>query len=228
MVPHQLHVNLMFSFGIQGVKKMSSILSSPMNIESYEKNQELFDSAYELYQSDLKDRDNRPQLFGKFLYIDEVTAQQGKDRGFWHVASIGEDDAKFDMYPCVNHISHARCDFQCNPNHTANFLSNDNSIPCIYRAHKIIWIREIILLANINRKHPNLRVWKQKSKRGGDTRLLIRYLDSGVDFIIIFSVVYDNKKRDIRMYKLITAYPVVLKSYKRRFEKEYNESLKKK
>jgi hypothetical protein len=203
---------------------MTNILSTPLNVLAAAP-QELFEQSYQIYINDLKNRDNRPNLLGKFLFIDESSGAHGKDRGFWHLASIGEDDSKFDMYPCQNHEAYTICSYLCESGHKDNFLKDDNSIPCIYRAHKINWVREIINLVNCNPSHPNIRIWKQKTK--SDSRLKIRYLNNEIDYVLIFAIVYNERRNDIRMYKLITAYPVVLKSYKRRFDKEYEEEKKK-
>jgi hypothetical protein len=204
---------------------MDDSLSTPINVVTTDP-QELFEKSYQIFVEELKNRDSRPLLFGKFLYINERAGAQGKDEGFWHLASIGEDDTKFDMFPCQNHESHSICNYLCEADHEENYLKEINSIPCIYRAHKINWVKEIIDLASSEPSHPNIRIWKQKTK--WDTRLKIRYVNKHIDFILIFAIVYNEKRDDIKMYKLITAYPVVLKSYKRRFDREYEEEKKKK
>jgi hypothetical protein len=204
---------------------MNHSLSTPINVVAVSP-RAIFERSYEIFVDELKDKANRPKLFGKFLYIDERVGGQGKEEGYWHLASIGEDDTKFDMYPCQNHEAYSMCDYLCEAEHKDNFLRGINSIPCIYRAHKINWVKEIIELANRDPDHPNIRIWRQKTKR--DKRLKIRYINTHIDYVLIFAIVYNDKRSDIRMYKLITAYPVVLKSYKKRFDREYEEEQEKK
>lgn len=202
-----------------------------MDIEHYEDEQTIFADSYSLFCKKLLDRDNRPELLGRFIFIDESQIQ-GREDGFWHIASIGEDfddkkaDYKFDMYPCQNHVAYEKCIYKCEINHPENYLREINSIPCIYRAHKINWVWDIINLVNENRNHENLYIWRKKHHKSGDKRLFIRYLDEVIDYIIIFQIVYNKEKNDIRMYKFITAYPVVMKSYKAQFDKDFNKYAK--
>jgi len=196
-------------------------LSKPIPIPDGDDANELFNIAYTAFCMEIVHKETRPTLFGKFIYIDTKKTLDGeKMDGFWHVASIGVDDSKYDMYPCYNDNTYVKCIYRCKINNPNNFLKYYNSIPCLYRADKVRWIKEIIELANQNNKHKNLKIWKQKRKNG-DKHLLIRYINESVDYVIIFKINYKNNKESY--YRLITAYPVVLKSYKRRFDKEYQQ-----
>ncbi|RKD22384.1 hypothetical protein SAMN02745883_00773 [Caminicella sporogenes DSM 14501] len=56
-------------------------------------------------------KDNRPNLFNKFIYFDAKPSYDNKAKAFWHIASIGEDDLKnennqkYDMDPCCNDVA---------------------------------------------------------------------------------------------------------------------------
>ncbi|RKD22468.1 hypothetical protein SAMN02745883_00677 [Caminicella sporogenes DSM 14501] len=199
---------------------MKHNLTLPIDVRKYDNDKQFFDEAYNIFQMELQARYNRPNLFNKFIYIDEKVKYDNKPNGFWHISSIGEDDTKYDMYPCCNDITNGLCKYMCDFGHPENFLKDDNSIPCIYRACRIKWVREIIELANNNKNHPNLRIWQHKNQRTKEKTLKIRYLNGCIDYIIIFKISYKNS--DIYCYRLKTAYPVVLKSYKKRFDREYN------
>jgi hypothetical protein len=207
---------------------MDTLLGVPIDINKYDDVMEVFEEAHALFSEQIINRDNRPKLFGRFIYFDETKKIQDKEDSYWHIASIGEDDYKYDMYPCQNHIAQMRCKFQCNSDHPDNFLRSYNSIPCLFRAHKINWIKNIIDLANQDSNHPNLKIWKKEHKKPREKRLFIRYLNPPIDYVLIFTIVYTPNKNDIKYYKFITAYPVVLKSYKRQFDKDYERYLQKK
>lgn len=186
----------------------------------------VFEEAYAVFEAELKDKDARPRLRERFVFIDFDDEFLGKSRAFWHIVSIGADDSKYEKLPCAGDPAAAFCTYQCDPDHEENFLREENSIPCCFRACRIRWIREILNLANENPPMPLLRVWKQRNQRTGENNLLIRFTENEVDYVVIFRVCY--KHGDIYMYQLMTAYPVVLPGYKRRFDKEYENYCRKK
>ncbi|MBO0962459.1 hypothetical protein J1P26_22455 [Neobacillus sp. MM2021_6] len=202
---------------------MSHSLNEQIVMDPSKSDYDILEESFRLYELEIKNRQKRPELFGRQVYINVNPGPDGKDYGFWHIASIGEDDTKFDMFPCENHIAHRICRYKCDSEHQDNFLQEINSVPCIYRAHRVNWIKEIIDLANKDRNHPNLRIWQQAGKKG--KRLLIRFIneDVSMDYVLVFQIEYKPNKSDIRWYRLITGYPVVLKSYKKRFNKEFLE-----
>lgn len=205
---------------------MTFHLSPPIDVSQKDMAQ-IFDESYAVFQLEINYRHTRPNLFDKFIYIDaNYSYEPEKVNCFWHISSIGVDHYKYDMYPCSNDAANGECHFMCDINHENNFLKDINSIPCIYRASRIKWVRQIINLANINPKYANLRIWRQYNSKTKEHNLLLRYIDRHIDYVIIFNISY--KGRDIYCYRLTTAFPVVLKSYKKRFDKEYSEYIKKK
>ncbi|WP_425059351.1 hypothetical protein SCACP_40390 [Sporomusa carbonis] len=200
-------------------------LSLPLDPANYDPIDDLFEDAYKIFVVQLKYQDKRPTLFGKRIFIDSTGTQDGKTRGFWHIASIGADDNKYDMFPCVNDKCNGTCKYKCDVDHCDNILKDDNSVPCLYRANKITWVKELIELATQNKFHPNLRVWEHIDKKTGHKDLLIRYVSEYIDYVLIFKIDRASKNYP---YRLKTAFPIVLKSYKYRYDKEYDEFIQKK
>lgn len=198
------------------------MLPAPIDVNKYKDDNEVFDVAYDIFCKDLQNRDVRPNLFGKFIYINERMGERGKSKGYWHIASIGADDSKFDMDPCVNDATNRMCRFLCDVDHEENYLREDNSIPCLYRACKINWIRKIIELANNDKYNQKLKVWIWKDRETKEKTLKIRYIDieNRIDYVVIFAIKYKNNNN---YYLLKTAFPVVLKSWRRRFDYEYKK-----
>jgi len=207
---------------------MEMILKQPLNPLEYEELNDLFDDAYTVFQVELNLRDNRPTLFGKRIFIDATSEIDGKIIGFWHAASNGPaEDSKFEMLPCANDDAIGKCIFECNMDHPENFLKDTNRTPCIYRACRVGWISQIIRIADSCKKPNTIIVWTSDNQRG-EKFLNLRYRCGSIDYIVIFKISYKNK--EIVCFRLITAYPIVLRRYKRRYEKECRDfdALKKK
>lgn len=193
-------------------------ISSPLDPSEFITDEKLFEESYKIFEKELRLLENRPQLLGENIYIDcKDFADDGKELSYWHICSIGADDSKFDMYPCLNDTVKNICQYQCEVEHEENFLKDRNSIPCLYRASKIFWIKEIIELANQDQENENIRIWKTKDKQAHDN-LLIRYVTATIDYVIIFVIQKPGSKY---LYRLKTAFPIVLKSYKKRYDREY-------
>lgn len=199
-----------------------------------EKSQEIFDEAYNklekfLYKSKTEDKIifNDLKINGKRLFIDGRESIEEKIIPFWHLASQGKDELKYDMYPCENHELKKFCVQKCEFDTEDNFLKDIGRIPCIYRASKIQTFIDVIRLYNENPNDPRIQKWTIKEKDG--KHLKIRFIDKqkDIDYIIIMRINYCKGMTDISQYRLITAYPVIMKSYKRRFDREYRENGKK-
>lgn len=195
-------------------------------ITDIKKQELIIDEAYLFYKQFFLDRETRPKIKGNFIYMNESLIEN-KENGFWHISSIGEDETKFDSFPCNNDILSTECIFQCDSDHEDNFLKKINSIPCVYRANRIPVLLHVINLYNDGNKD-NIMSWIQNKKGTSDKNLMIRYKDKLIDYILIFRINRDKKSGKLNNYQFVTAYPVVLKSYKRRFDGEYKEFLTKK
>lgn len=198
-----------------------------------EKSKEIFDEAYSklekfLYKTKTKDEIifNDLKINGKRLFIDGRESIEEKIIPFWHLASQGKDELKYDMYPCENHELKKFCVQKCEFDTEDNFLKDIDRIPCIYRASKIQTFIDVIKLYNENSNDPRIQKWTIKEKDG--KHLKIRFIDKqkDIDYIIIMRINYCKGMTDISQYRLITAYPVIMKSYKKRFDREYKENVK--
>lgn len=181
---------------------------------------DIFQKGYEIFCDDLLKRENRPLLLGRTIYIDEKQLYDGKANGFWHCSSMGKDDTKFDQDPCENDITKKYCKYRCNIECESNFLKEEGRIPCVYRANRIVWIRKIIDLVNQGKLN-FIKIWKCINKRTRSKDLKIWYDDGIISYVLVFQIRYNENKSDIKKYVLKTGYPVVLKSYKRRFQREF-------
>ena len=177
------------------------VLPAAIDPTSYTSINDLFDDSYSIFQQELYK--NRPNLFDRYIFINVDSTCDGKVEGFWHIASIGADHFGSDTYPCCKDITSGYCLFLCDVDHSDNFLKDSNSVPCIFRASKIQWVKYIIELAN--GKNHLTQVWKVKNKRKGQSDLCLRYIEGHIDYVIIFTIVYNDKKNDIKYYRLKTA-----------------------
>ena len=204
-----------------------------MNENSYyltPSGEKILDDAYELFLNNIYTTlDSGEKTFkditinGKRVFIDMNKEIEGKSLTFWHLASQGTSETKYDMFPCENHLAKAECTTKCDYLSQNNFLSDYNRIPCIYRAEKISYLFKTINVYNQNNKDSRIKYWT--IKEDDCKHLKIRYTDKFMDYIVIFKIQYKPDKTDISQYRLITSYPIVLKSYARRFNREYNNYL---
>lgn len=181
----------------------------------------IIEDSYNNFKSSMIDRDTRPMLLGKTIYINERVLYDGKENGFWHCSSMGENDTKFDQDPCENDKTKKLCKYKCDINSKDNFLKEDRRIPCVYRADKNIWVRKIIDLVN-DKKIEHIKIWKYKDNKKKKSDLKIWYDDGDISYILIFEIKYKEDKSDILKYIFKSAYPVVLRSYRFRFLREYD------
>lgn len=198
----------------------------------FAKNIEIFDEANRklekfLYKTKTENKIefNDLKIKGKRLFIDGKISVEEKILPFWHLASQGKDELKYDMFPCENHELKRICVTECDFESESNFLKEFDRIPCIYRASKIQTFIDIIELFNNNPQDPRIQTWTVKEN--GGKNLKIRFIDKeqDIDYIIIMKINYTEGMRDISQYRLVTAYPVIMKSYKKRFDREYKTYL---
>lgn len=201
-----------------------ALLEAIIQIQEDEKYESIFEKTYAVYEEELKNRGNRPKLMGKFIFINEMAEDDGKDNAFWHISSIGADDSKFDSYPCNNHICYQKCKFLCEVEHEENHLKDRNSVPCIYRSICMPLIKILIEMVNQKDENPNLKVWESINSKTKEKSFCIRYesQQEGIDYIIIFAKKGGKTGKDV-FYTLKTAFPISLKSFKKRFNREYDK-----
>lgn len=187
-----------------------------------------FDSNYERTHSFFKTEliENSKYLNGYPVVVNDSFIA-GIEEIFVHLITLGDEDAKFDMYPCQNHQTSTWCKTKCNqysgganrygfPN-GSDFIAN--RVECVYRAYHLPYLPYIIDCVNNGDEVDKISMWEIPNKKNKRySRLHIRYQDETIDYIVFLDINYNHEKP---FYSLISGYPVVLKSYKRRFDKEY-------
>lgn len=186
----------------------------------------IIESAYMYFKKIFLNKEIRPTIDGKFIDINEKIKVADKQFGFWHSCSIGDDESKFDMLPCNNDLLSTECLYMCKSD-SNNVLYYHSRIPCIYRANRFPILNECIQLYN-ERNTCKIKWWIQNNKDKDTENLMIRYIDKLYDYVAVFRIIRDISSGQVQKYSLTTSYPVVLKSYKRRYDKEFLEFSSKK
>lgn len=83
-------------------------------------------------------------------------------------------------------------------------------------------------MVNQKSQSPNLKVWESINNNTKEKSFCIRYesQQEGIDYIAIFAKKGGKNGKEV-FYTLKTAFPVSLKSYKRRFKREYENYIEK-
>lgn len=188
--------------------KLSDPLTMTGNFE------ESLNSAYNYFSENIYDRNKRPILFGKSIFVEAHEIIEERPAGFWHIVSL-EDKHHFNkVLPCTNDSSIAVCEQNCNTKQhmvSIQYGAEDRSI-CLYRASRIPWIVDIIQLANSG--DSEVDIWLKPGNNKRSDKLYLRYNHDGADYIVIFSA-------EKRFYRIISAFPVFYVSEKADFDKDY-------
>lgn len=202
-----------------------------INILEYDTIDDFIEYAYSLFQLRFRNSDRRIMFRNRPIFIDYTELHEEKSITFWHIASLEGDDSynKYTQYPCQNTFSIGNCDSMCNINGDKCFyIKNTPRIVCIYRASFINFVYEIIKLCNEKSEFIQT-IDSVRNVRGKRTkRIILRYKDKYYDYVIIFEPKYTEGKKDIKNYKLITAYPVFNKDDIFELDKKWKEQSSKK
>lgn len=195
--------------------KSKSILSSPISYDGNDFRDKMHDALNHFSDIFLK-KEVKPKINNKDIFF-EMSKKGPRfvlkyPIAFLHLISIDEI-SKYNLFPCYNDIAYENCENQCHDSQMTEFRIINRS-ECLYRLNRIHWIKEIIDLANKN--HSLITKWEEKKKnqKGYDKQLFIRYNCGLDDYIIILN---DRPKKNDYFFK--TAYPVVNKSTKRKFDR---------
>jgi len=107
--------------------------------------------------------------------------------------------------------------------------SNMNRKGCIYRCSRILWLKDVIELANNN--DVNIQTWvtpQYRKQNGKSKRKFIRYIrfqHNTVDYVILLEE--QRRNQQIKQYWFISAYPVTKRELKRTLSLGFGESFKK-
>lgn len=191
--------------------RVSSKLS-PIKKVSDEKFEDIIEDAYEVFRTEFMDKEKRPRLFNKFIFIDFKYWFDNKADCFWHLVSLHETE-RFGVFPCENNISEVVCKENCiSKIKQVRIKNNQLRDLCIFRMLRIQWVMDIVKLAD--KKDENTKVWIK------DDKLHIRYQHEDVDYVVIL---LNAKNR----YQLISAFPVFYINKKKQFDNDYNNYIKK-
>lgn len=204
----------------------SSKLSTLLPLKYSSSFHDNIDCLYKYFQDEIMDQKTRKRLFGEFIFIDCNRWTKHKNDLFWHIISLHKNE-RFNILPCNNCISYSLCpDDNCiNMNEKITLNSGENRNICLYRGVRIVWINDIIELANNG--DPDIMIWKEDIKdKKYNKKVYIRYKKNNIDYAVVFEERYrrDGKIRD---YFLITAFPTFYINKKKTFDKSYIEYMKK-
>ena len=189
----------------------SSKLSLPIDITD-KCFKEIVEKAYEVFKSQLMDKESRVKLKGKFIFIDFSQWIDYKAEMFWHLISLDKNE-RFGVFPCENNMSDNICKMNCKDGLINVTLKNGQVRNiCLYRACRIAWITEIINLAN--KKDESIMIWEKDNKKH------IRFKHQDVDYVIILDI---NRGK----CQLISAFPVFYINKKLTFNNDYEEYVRK-
>lgn len=205
-----MKINLIYLYGSRGgnIMRISSELSPLIDISMTKNIDNIIDITYNEFKSKFMIKENRPKLFGKFIYVNFQNWIECKSEMFWHFISLNEIE-KFGVFPCENSISDNVCNGNC-MNRIKQVSLSDGQIRniCVYRAVRINWIIDIIELANNNSKY--IKVWMKGKK------LHVRFQHEDVDYIVIFEM---NRNK----YRIISAFPIFYINKKKTFDNDYQK-----
>lgn len=192
------------------------MLSPVINPSNFSSAEELIEKAYIYFQEKIMDRQTRDNFRGKFIFVDEKNWVEDKLDFFWHIVGLSEADIPFEIFPCTNDFpTYSLCGENCETKEWSVQTKTKLKIVCLYRAIRILWICDVLKLANNN--DSNIKVWVKED------RIFIRYLNNMDDYVVIL----EKLKKSKEMYKLVTAYPVFYRDQKRNFKREHEKFLKK-
>lgn len=178
---------------------MHNKLSPPLTL--MQDFQSSIDKAFDYFKEHIFNRDVRPLLFDKNVFIEANEMVEGRPVGFWHLVSLecGHKFAK--VLPCCNDDSISLCAENCNTEKhqvSVQHGAEDRNL-CLLRASRLPWIIDIINLANKN--DPDVQVWLKPGGNKKSDKLYLRYAQGGADYVLIFTI-------EKHFYRLISAFPV--------------------
>lgn len=200
----------------------SAKLTRPLKLTESRDINTMISSLYTLFNNELLDRNNRPKLLGKFIYIDCNKKIKSKNEIFWHVISLSEEE-KFNVLPCNNDNVSLICPDNCiHKQHRIELANGKLRNICLYRGARISWIKEIIELAN--QGDENIKVWRTNEIVKGKPviNFKVRFTHETVDFLLVF-VEHQDKLGKIKKYFFKTAYPLFYIKSKIRCDTEFKK-----
>ncbi|WP_127575242.1 hypothetical protein [Paenibacillus barengoltzii] len=178
---------------------------------------------YENFKVGFMDKNKRPRLFGKFIYVNCRNWIEKKSDTFWHLIAFDEGESEsFNILPCNNDVAQEICPENCIIKQFSIELNTKKRDLCLYRGARINWISPVIELAN--KQDPNIQYWRKQEynfkKRMREGKTYIRFKHETVDYLIVLAEKY-NDNGELNNYHFITAFPVFYLNKKRLYDKDY-------
>jgi hypothetical protein len=202
----------------------SNKLDAVISLDGYKKFEFFIDDAYNIFvekiQNVYTDNSRKPKLYGKDVFIDfrKYPRDNIYPDMFLHLTGFKVDDPSNykSAYNCTSSPKIiSLCKDNCMDKKIKFIGKNDYwRVPCIYRTIRMHWINNIINLAN--QKDSTIKYLETYNKAQGRTEVKIRFEDTNCDYLLIL-----EKKKS--KFSLISAYPLILKGHRKRFEKEYTK-----
>ena len=157
---------------------MAKVIRDELKIPEYMDFTQALDYLYSIYMTEFSNKETRPTIHGKKLYIDFKNYVFGRPILYWHLIGLATKHT-FKVLPCNNTEIKQRCPQNCN----CRIYCVDNRNICLYRGQRFIWILDIINIYNKNPDDSRIK-WYYK-KVYGKQRLHILYIDRDVEFIVV-------------------------------------------
>lgn len=177
----------------------------------------IFDECNTFFKETILNKEKRPLLDGREIFIPIEWMEDRKAKLFWHICSIEPKKHDLSILPCTNDAASSVCEENCIKLNNSIYLDDKDRAKCIYRAVRIAWVKEIIELHNSN--DPRVKYWEKLNSYKKD-RIYLRFQEDGNDYVIVF-----EKKSEKRVV-LVTAYPVFYRNAKYDFDMDYRNYLK--
>lgn len=193
-------------------------LSPAIEIDNFETQCDIVDACYIKFKECVLDKEGRPKLFEREVFVPIGAWIDCKAEIFWHVSSLSLED-KITVLPCNNDAAMNKCDENCIYHKRQVKLPNGETRDiCYYRATKAFWVKEIILLAN--NKDNSVKIWVKRDNKKKRNELYLRYQNRHIDYVVIFEDKPNGK------YVFVTAYPVFYVNSKNGFNRDYQNYIK--
>jgi hypothetical protein len=190
----------------------SSKLPNVINVDGFTTRSQVLDAAYKVFFEEIGNKNIRPRLFGRFIYVDCMKKVNSRPEIYWHI--VGLTDGTEGAVQCSHEKANTLCQDNCVNKYDQVVLTDGKRNCCCHRAVRVHWIKEIIRLANAN--DPSIKVWIK------DNKLHVRFLHETVDYIIIL---LDDPSKGSKNLFFISAFPVIFERYKQQYDKDLTEFL---
>lgn len=199
----------------------SSKLSPPLTIHGDFGSS--LDYFYDVFKNGFMNKDLRPKLFGKFIFVNCKNWINYKSETFWHLVAFEEgESSSFNILPCNNDIAGQKCPVNCIEKIYSVELNENKRDICFYRGARINWINQIIDLAN--KRDPDVRLWRKKESTKKSNKIeektYIRFKHESADYLIVLAEKKDKHGKLVN-YNFVTAFPVFYLNKKRIYDEDY-------